>query len=743
MQFPSQTIPQFKKDKAWCQLHLDYGQRILRNSNLAKQEMDNHYKQYNGIKRAGSYKYLINTHGKENRAQFISYRSCTTKIQLMVGEFLTRPLNATVVTNNRDAKSQKMEQFEFTTGAMVAKKEIQELKDKAGVDVMEGAPIPEDENDPLWETLSFKDKEEIIMQAILDEQIPALDLRQKFANNLLDCAITSVMFGKIERNEKGDTDYINIDPRDAIYEEIKGDTYLEKSPIMGCRQWLPLHEILRKYQLTAKQIETVESIGKNPTTYYSDSIKDGPSGTGLIAEVIHVEWISSIPEYYQKIKKTANQLMLDPTEEFIYIPLDTDKYEMNKLHWDNKPGIEIVAKYREDLWEATRIGGLKELDVNCQRVPFQMRKVDNPAQILSSNYVGYLFNTVDGRRISLFQQMENWSNIFDITMYQILKDINKFKGKVLGFNTAGLPAKSTVKSIQYDMVNDGFMTYDTSASGNFHGRDVSLNSILQVEDLGLSSSFGALIQFKDDVLQMMDRMTGISENREGQIAASATATNTNSAIQASRTITEPFFYGVYSFIDKTLMKIIESTKVSWAFYKIEEGEQILGIDKWKFMKVTQEIGYKDYGVHLLDAGKYMQVKQFMQGIMQSSLNAREIRPEDALAFAWADSAIEQKQVLREGWNKVKEMQNQQAQMQQQSQAQMQQQQIQMQQQQLQQQLEIANADREDRQLAKLDEINAQADADIRVNAAKAGDEVTKMDYENNINNINNQDETLQ
>jgi hypothetical protein len=293
------------------------------------------------------------------------------------------------------------------------------------------------------------------------------------------------------------------------------------------------------------------------------------------------------------------------------------------------------------------------------------------------------------------------------------------------------------------MVNDGFVTYDTSASGNFHGRDVSLNNILQVEDLGLSSSFGPLIQFKDHILQMMDRMTGISENREGQIAASATATNTNSAIQASRTITEPFFYGVYSFIDKTLMRIIESTKITWAFYKIEEGEQILGIDKSKFMRVTQELGYKDYGVHLQDSGKYSEVKRYMENLMANSLNAKEIRPEDALAFAWSETAIEQKQILKEGWNKVKEMQSQSQQMQQQSQMQMQEQQIQMQQQQLQQQLEISNADREDRQAARIEEIIAQGEVDIKVNAAKAGNDVTKMNFQAQTENLNNQNQILE
>jgi hypothetical protein len=36
-----------------------------------------------------------------------------------------------------------------------------------------------------------------------------------------------------------------------------------------------------------------------------------------------------------------------------------------------------------------------------------------------------------------------------------------------------------------------------------------------------------------------------------------------------------------------------------------------------------------------------------------------------------------------------------------------------------------------------------ADQQIRINAAKAGDDVTKMNYENNINNIDNENQTLQ
>jgi len=614
-------------------------------------------------------------------------------------------------------------------------KELIDLKNKVGVDIMEGAPIPDGEEDPIFQKMSPKDKEESIMQIILNEQIPSLDLKQKFSNDLLNCSIASMIFGKVERDEEGETRYISIDPRDAIYEEIDGDTFLEKSPIMGCRQWMSIHDVMRRYNFDTKQLQMLKDISNNPQSYANASnnrIRYSPNG-GLVVEVIHIEWKSVTASYFKKMPKTATQLAFDPSEKFIYTEIDAKSYEDNKEWHDvqvQKGKYEVEVRYAEDLWEATRIGGLEKLDVNMRRSYFIMRSVDEPGKVLSSSYTGFLCGTVDGKRISLMNEMENWSNIFDIVMYQILKDINKHKGTILGFNTAALGAKNTVKKINYDIVNDGFVTYDTSASGNFHGRDVSLNNILQTHDLGLSSSFGALVQFKNDILVMMDRMTGINNDREGQISASATATNTNSAIQASRTMTEPFFYGVYMYINKTLTKIVESTKITWAFYKLEKGEQILGVSKFKFLKVTQELGFKDYGVHLEDSGKYAEVKQFMRDQLNASLNAKEIRPEDALAFVWSDIASEQKAILKEGWLKVKEleMQSQQANIQSQQQ---------MQQAQLQNQLDMRKAEIEDQQAHEIEKIVVQGDTDIRVKRSEMSDDLVLQQNKFNNENINN------
>lgn len=733
-QFPSQTIPQVDKTPEWCSLHLNYAQNIWRGSNLLRDKMDRDYLSYNGIKQPESINILTKTYGKSNRAKYVAYRAHKPKIQLMVGEFLSQPLAATVETTNREAKSEKMAKMDMMYGAMIAKKELEHLKDKVGVDVMEGAPIPESEDDKLWDKISPKDKEETCMQIILNDKIIEDDIKIKFSEDVLNTAITAMCFGKIERNEEGETHYISIDPRDAIFEEIKGDIFLEKSPIMGSCIYMSTHDVLRKFELNETQVNLVNSIAQNPTDY----LRRGNSGIkmvggNLMIQVLHIEWKSVIPTYFKKLKKTATQLAFDSSEPFIYVELDTEEYEKNKAWHDKqvaKGAYEIIAKYAEDLWEATRIGGIQELDVNRRRALFQMRKVDDPTRIFGGSYVGFLCQTVDGKRISLMNELENLSNIFDITMYKILQDINKYSGKTLSYNLSALPAKKTLKEVVYNMINDGFITTDTSATGNAHGRDVSINNLIQELDIGLSQSFPSLIAFKNEILNMMDRMTGINENREGQISASATVANTDQAIQSSRTITAPFFYGLHLYMSKVLNKLVESEKITLAFYKIEKGEQILGTEKYKWLQVNQEIGYKDYGVYIQDGSKYAQVNAFMKGLMEASLNAKEITQADALNFMLAETFAEKKAILENAEAKLKQFQaeGQQAQMQGQQQ---------MQQAQLEQQLQLAREDREDRQLNEKDNIILKADEEIRVANATAGNKIIEQQHKFDNENLNN------
>lgn len=723
--FPDQTLPEIEKTPEWYSLHGDYAQNLIRSSNALRDKLDGDYLSYNGIKPADSTDYLTKTYGKKNRAKYISYRAHAPKMQLRVGEFLAQPLAATVETINREAKSEKMDQADLYLGAMAAKPELMHLKDKVGVDVMEGAEIPDSEEDPLWEKMSPKDKEESIMQIILNEQIVSQDLKIKFSEDNLNGHITAMCFNKVERDETGETRSISYDPREAIFEEVKGDIFLEKSPILGSAPFMTVHDVLKRYKFNTTQLELLKGLNQNSSDYITRSRGAMKvTGNNLFVQVMHIEWKSVTPMYFKKMPKTASQLAFNSEEKFITIELDTLEYEKNKKWHDSqveKGKYEIVVKYTEDLRELTRIGGLKELEINARRSLFEMRSVDDPTRITGSSYTGFLCQTVDGVRVSLMNSLENLSTQFDVVMYKIMSDIIRAKGKSIGFNLAALHKDSSAEKTMTELFNDGILFYDTSAGGNQHGREVSLNNLITEHDSGLSSSFPALVQFASVILDNMDRMTGINENRSGQIQASETAANNNSAIQSSRTITAAFDYGFSLYVKKVLTKIVESTKVTWAFYKIEKGEQILGAGKWKYLEVTQKLGYKDYGVHLQDGNKYGEVKNFMRGLMEASLNAKEMRQEDALAFMLSETFADQKSILENSWAKIKEMEGR-------SQQANNENSMAIEEKRLATQVQIADADREDRQEFRLIEIDAQATADIRVNNSSSSNSVVVNEH---------------
>jgi hypothetical protein len=715
MIFPKQDIPDKDKTLAWVKLHLNYAETILNRRNNIYSIMSRLYNTYNGIKNADALRFIGKTYGRENKSKFISYRLGRNKLELLKGEYLNQALKPTVTTINSDAKTKKLDEADLVRGALIARKELSKLKE-VGVDVLEGMELPEGDPDEVWNQMTFKDKNEHVMQLILENGISELDMKNKLSKNFLDLEITSMCYGKIDIDLEGNVNYIKIDPRDAIFDEIEGDDFIERAPLKGARYRMTISEILRKYDLTKEQKEMLKGLEntgnqnagtRRATTYQING--------DLCMDVVHIEWISYVPTYYKLSPKTQKQLELDPSSEYYTIQMDAAEYENNREYYDKlvEKGklLAIETKWAEDIREAVRIGSIISVDLG--RKKFQPRRVDNPNRVVDMSYVGYLFNTVDGIRVSLQQIVENFDSAFDICMYQILKELNIAKGKVIGYNRAALPQKRTMKEIIYDVVNDGFVDFDTSADGNESGRELNLRDLIQVLDIGLSSSFQQLIMLKNDIRQTLDLITGINENRQGDIAASSTVTNAQIAITASKNITTPLFYGMNKFTERVLMKMCEYYKLSYGFFKVEKGKQILGDTQQRFLVVEKEIGYQDYGVTIQDGGRYAEMKNKIMALAQVSLNAKEIRLEDLMQLETAESYTEAKNILKNAWKSIQQVAAEQQQRQIEAQQQMQQQQLQMQQQ-------MALENREDMQASRIDEINAKTEGQIRIDDNKMG-----------------------
>jgi hypothetical protein len=559
------------------------------------------------------------------------------------------------------------------------------------------------------------------MQLILNEEIKSKMIKTTLSKNLVDVLIGSECHHRIEITESGDMEFYRVDSRDAIYIELEDDDFLEKSPLKGAKIRMTIGDILRKFNLTEDQRNQLENLRRDPTKAGTIGYPNAYTHNGqTCVDVIHIQWKSVRPQYFKHSPKTKSQLEFDPTTTVHISEIPVEQYEENKEYYDKqveKGAFTIEIKWIEDLWEAVALGTDGENILYGKRKSFQMRKYDQPGNVIDMEYGGFLFGTVDGVRISLQQILHNFENMFDIVMYQILREVNKIKGRIFVFNKGGLTGGSNVKKILYDATNDGFIEVDGSADGNMSGEKFDLNQLVQEKDWGLSNSFQTLLALKADIKNMIDQLTGLNEYRDGDIPASATSSNAQQAIAGSKTITEPLVYGFQQYCEKTLMKICETSKITWAFYKTEKARQILGDTRHSFLVEVQKIlGYSDYGVHLEDSGKFMEAKQRVMQHAEASLNAKELRLQDVFKIDMAETIAEAEAVLNTSWEAIQKIAKEQ-----------QQAEIQARKEEQERALaaakEAAKEDREDRQAHDLQKIDVKAKADLLV---KTGDAKNKL-----------------
>jgi len=701
---PLQNVPESEKTEEWGIKNVKYGLSILDSREENEKSYTSLYNSYNGTRTKESELWITKSHGKESRAPFYSYKVGRGKQYLLEGEFLGRPLGATVNTINRTAMVDKMAQRDLVYGSVYAKKEIEKIKEVIGIDVMNGVKIPDSvEELKNW---SPKDLQEDIMQVMLNEQMKALNVHFKLSEEFRHVRITSECWNRVDLDKNGKVFYKVFDVRDAIYEEIIGDDFLEKTPIAGGREWVPFHEVITRFDLTKDEADKIKGNSDFPNdrrVRFTNSQRQ--------VDVVHVEWKSVRAHYYKIMPKTPAQLSYDSETKEIVKEIPADIYEKNKAKYNkgvNKGEFKIEIRYTEDLWEGTSIG--RVVFKNIKRKENQQRSVDNPAYVISYSYGGALFGTTSGKRISLQALIEKFEVQFDITEYLIMKELVKAKGKAISYDLAAIPKDKSLSKVIQEFIDDGFVTYNSMATGNMGGRNADLSNMFKEFDLGFSQSFPQLLTLQNQIIASLDRITGINEMREGSIPASSTVSNAQQGLKNSRTITEPLFYQMQLHTQKTLKRIVNATKISWAFYQLEQGEQILGTDKYNYL-VTKEIANRDYGIYIDDGNRYAKLKDKLDRYMEYGINSKQVSMVDALRYELAESTVAAEKALEDGFERLEKLTQQSAQEQMKANAEMQQQKLET-------QLQISRENREDIQTHDINKIAAQTEGQIAIDNNK-------------------------
>jgi hypothetical protein len=595
--------------------------------------INNLYNSYNGISSPAEIEAITKSTGKLSKTKYVQHRLGRTKLKQLHGEFLEITIEPTVRTTNREAMNKKMDKYKQLLGMSLAKPQIEKVREM-GYNVFSGIKIPERTDKQAWNINNFKLANELVMQRIVNDKMQTQRLKTKFYYNFIDCTIASELFGKIERDVNGVDTYRFIPAKYAMYEESIGDTFLEQSPYLGEVRPMFIHEILasKEFDLDEADKQLVKDMRANTT---SEAIKDiQNSNASRLVNTYTVQWKALEPVYCKisPVKGSSEPYMRIISEEY---------YNKNRkqIERDVKKGEYQVEKYlREILWTSHRIHSSIYTKAKKNKELIQRLNENNKYNV-DFDYCGMLFSTVDGVRVSVQEIIAELEKIYDETRFHINREMKKLKGTLVGFDEAFIPKGKNLSDVIHSITEDGMVRFNSSAEGNVSGTESESNKVgITAINLGQNQNLMILLNQAMDIERVMDRVTGMNDNRTGLTKATMTATANVNNIEASRSMTYDLYYFMQEYIERVLTKLAEKTKINKTYIGADQRQFILDDGEQMFLMSTKELDFDNYGVVITDGKKEKDILGKMEMLFQQEINAGQLRSKDAGRF-WMESSF--------------------------------------------------------------------------------------------------------
>lgn len=614
---------------------LDYAINQWHSRDQRLKKLSSLYDSHNGIFNPKEVENLTKSTGKTSKTKYVKYRLGRTKLKQLHGEFLEITLEPTVSTTNRDAINKKMDKYKELLGLSLAKPQIEKVR-AMGYDVLSGMEIPELDDKKVWSKNNFKLANEIVMQRILEDKMLNERLKTIFHQNFIDLTIGSEVYSKVERNINGVDTIRYIPIKLALYEESIADPFLTQSPYMGEVRPMFLHEILtsKEFSLDKQERERLKELSSEFNTDNASNKNFNNTGGVNLINTYTLEWKGLEP-----VRVTTTPV--DGSKEPYMRIISDEYYEKNKrsIEKNVKNGrYTLDTYYREILWTATRIG----TDIYTTA-----KKEDNLIQMLNENniynvdynYSGLIFCTIDGVRVSVQELIQELEKTYDDIRFMINREMKKPQGSLLAYDEAFNPKGKGFIDVFHSITEDGVVRFNSSAEGNTSGLDSKSNDVgIQAVNLGQNQNLLILLNQAMDIERVMDRVTGMNDNRQGVGKATTTATANVNNIEASRSMTYDLFYYMQQYIDRTLTKLIEKSKINKTYYGADQRQFIMDDGEIMYLMSTKDLALDNYGASITDGRKEKEILTKMESLFPQEINAGGLRTKDVAKF-WRESSF--------------------------------------------------------------------------------------------------------
>lgn len=643
--FPAQKLPMSKKTQAWKEACVDYvvgagDSGFGGNGRSRSDEMQTYYDLYNSIYNEKDLKYVTNPFKQDDGfpAMAQDYNIIKPYVDQLLGEETKRPFNfhpqrtsdIAASEMQEKAKEMLMDYIQATIASKLSPEQAARYEQALAT-----GEIQTPEAIAKYLQKDYKDIAETEAYHALQFLKRKLNLTHEFYKGWKDALIGGeeiYYVGVIN----GDPYVERVNPMYFDYEHSLDLEFIDDAAWCRRKMIMSATEIYDRFydKMSERQLnELLELIDQRPGAGNNPEIRK----TSMDYESIKLHKINSFTDNpfdvdhitvyhccWKSFKKIGFVTLLNPeTGEAEEFQVDED-YKVTgteqSVEWD----------WIIEVWEGYRIGD--DMYIGIQPIEYQHISADNPnSQKLP--YTGVVYNNTNSKPRSLVSMMKPLQYMYIVVWYRLELALSRDKGKVAVMDITQIPKSMNIdvnKWMHYlSALGVAFINpYDEGwdIPGREGGKPSQFNQ-LSSWDLTMSNVIAEYIQLMQKIEDMVAKLTGITPQRQGQIAASELVSNANTAVSMSYHITEPWFWNHNQVKRRVLTMLLNTSKAAWKDSK-RYLNYILDDATRAFVQLSDNFFYEDMDIFVDDSTKNQQyidqLKQLLQPAMQNGASLLDI-----------------------------------------------------------------------------------------------------------------------
>lgn len=643
--FPAQKLPMSKKTQAWKEACVDYvvgagDSGFGGNGRSRSDEMQTYYDLYNSIYNEKDLKYVTNPFKQDDGfpAMAQDYNIIKPYVDQLLGEETKRPFNfhpqrtSDIAASElqEKAKEMLMDYIQATIASKLSPEQAARYEQALAT-----GEIQTPEAIAKYLQKDYKDIAETEAYHALQFLKRKLNLTHEFYKGWKDALIGGeeiYYVGVIN----GDPYVERVNPMYFDYEHSLDLEFIDDAAWCRRKMIMSATEIYDRFydKMSERQLnELLELIDQRPGAGNNPEIRK----TSIDYESIKLHKVNSFTDNpfdidhivvyhccWKSFKKIGFVTLLNPeTGEVEEFQVDED-YKVigteQSVEWD----------WIIEVWEGYRIGD--DMYIGIQPIEYQHISADNPnSQKLP--YTGVVYNNTNSKPRSLVSMMKPLQYMYIVVWYRLELALSRDKGKVAVMDITQIPKSMNIdvnKWMHYlSALGVAFINpYDEGwdIPGREGGKPSQFNQ-LSSWDLTMSNVIAEYIQLMQKIEDMVAKLTGITPQRQGQIAASELVSNANTAVNMSYHITEPWFWNHNQVKRRVLTMLLNTSKAAWKDNK-RYLNYILDDATRAFVQLSDNFFYEDMDIFVDDSTKNQQyidqLKQLLQPAMQNGASLLDI-----------------------------------------------------------------------------------------------------------------------